>query len=812
MISVSRNPHLFLILFFLCQLMPAQVFTQTIQEKINSLEESPWSELDSQTLTSIDEVNRQLAEQRTSLAFLYSQIAVLHSSQADCKSYRQLLQQINATKQSIRLIEEEWRTRSMDICPDGNFALWHQPDTTLEQLIIDYGSQNYVYLIPPEVSKMKVSVDSHLPIPKESWNEMIELILANSGLGVKQLNPFLRQIYLLNKEPLGLSAIMNKREELYLYPEHARICFALITNSQDPAGVHQFLNRFTHNSERLKIHLIGRTFFILGQAQEIKELLSLYDFIEQGEENKEYKLVPIWRLESEEMERILKAYFYHSADKSMPGSSGHNSADLRIIALKMTTQALFLIGSREQICRAERIICDIQEQLEDPKEKTIFWYTCKHAQANEVAEVLSRIYRLMTNNPCIAECQPPCAPTVVNETVTENNNNTCGPYFGPIGPPLVVNPDPVIPVPYCAEAPGPGPCENFIVDEKSGAIIMVIEVEFLPKIRELVKRLDQPAKMVQIEVLLFEKKIEDESNFGLNLLKIGAKASNTHQTSLLWNDPSHFAPHHGILSFFLSRMRGGGLPAFDLIYNFMLTQDNFQINACPSVTTVNQTCAKIALVEEISISNGVVQFDCYNNGALRESFTRAQYGITIEITPTIHIPDECDLDPCEDPTRYVTLDTNITFDSPKPSLHASRPDVLRRNIINQVRVPDGQTVIIGGLRKKTTHDCAEKIPFLGEIPGIGKLFSVTKLADKQTEMFIFITPKIISDPVYDFNRIRCEELCKRPGDTPAFLSCVLQARELERERTFAGGMRLLFGQLDGCPEVCSPPFSAYDGY
>ena len=79
-------------------------------------------------------------------------------------------------------------------------------------------------------------------------------------------------------------------------------------------------------------------------------------------------------------------------------------------------------------------------------------------------------------------------------------------------------------------------------------------------------------------------------------------------------------------------------------------------------------------------------------------------------------------------------------------------------------------------------------------------------------MFIFITPKIISDPVSDFNRLRCEELNKRPGDTPAFLGCILEARELERERTFAGGMRMLFGQIDGCAELCAPPCSSYEGF
>jgi general secretion pathway protein D len=478
--------------------------------------------------------------------------------------------------------------------------------------------------------------------------------------------------------------------------------------------------------------------------------------------------------------------------------------------LQSTAQALFLIGSREQVCKAERIIYDIEERLEDPKEKTIFWYTCKHAQANDVADILERIYLLMTNSPCIAECPaPPTNPVVICSPIAENN---CGPCFdGPIPPPLVVNPEPVFAPPYCDGGPPQPLCTNFIVDEKSGSIIMVIENDFLPKIKEIVKRLDQPAKMVQIEVLLFEKKIHDQSNFGLNLLKIGSQASNTQQTSVLWNDIAHSPLHHGILSFFLSRTRGGGLPAYDLVYNFMLSQDDVQINACPSVTTVNQTCAKIALVEEISINTGVVQFDCNNSCIVKDAYDRAQYGITIEITPTIHFPDVCELEPGEDPTRYITLDTNIIFDSKKPSME-SRPDVTRRNIVNQVRVPDGQTVIIGGLRRKISHDCAEKIPFLGEIPGIGKFFSVTKLSDSQTEMFIFITPKIISDPVNDFYRLKCEELRKRPGDTPAFLRCVAEAMEYERCRTFSSSMNLLFGKMTDCFSGCWAPDSTFVGY
>ncbi len=81
-----------------------------------------------------------------------------------------------------------------------------------------------------------------------------------------------------------------------------------------------------------------------------------------------------------------------------------------------------------------------------------------------------------------------------------------------------------------------------------------------------------------------------------------------------------------------------------------------------------------------------------------------------------------------------------------------------------MRIADGQTVILGGLRRKSTQDTKDSIPFLGEIPGIGKLFSSTEITDNSTEMFIFITPKIIADPIEDAERLKMEELKKRPGD------------------------------------------------
>ena len=160
--------------------------------------------------------------------------------------------------------------------------------------------------------------------------------------------------------------------------------------------------------------------------------------------------------------------------------------------------------------------------------------------------------------------------------------------------------------------------------------------------------------------------------------------------------------------------------------------------------------------------------------------------INILVTPTIHL-GEID----EEGKSFVTLKTDVTFDTTQSS-EDDRPPVTRRRVEKEVRVADGETVILGGLRRQTEEDKKEKIPFLGDIKGIGKLFGSNRLSDFSTEMFIFITPRIIKDPVDDLKKIREEELKKRAGDSYEFLHALEKARKKEEENLLKSGIKTLF--------------------
>lgn len=104
--------------------------------------------------------------------------------------------------------------------------------------------------------------------------------------------------------------------------------------------------------------------------------------------------------------------------------------------------------------------------------------------------------------------------------------------------------------------------------------------------------------------------MRNENNFGLNILRLGSAATNTHETGLRYVtgvDGVAVPLHHptlrrGIVDFFLFRKKPSHFwPAFDLAYNFLMSQEDVRINVAPSITTLNQTPAQIALVETMAI-------------------------------------------------------------------------------------------------------------------------------------------------------------------------------------------------------------------
>lgn len=120
-------------------------------------------------------------------------------------------------------------------------------------------------------------------------------------------------------------------------------------------------------------------------------------------------------------------------------------------------------------------------------------------------------------------------------------------------------------------------------------------------------------------------------------------------------------------------------------------------------------------------------------------------GIKVSITPFIS------------PDGYVTLNikpeyATIASQVTTPSEVANAPDDIqatllqRRNLdLKNVRIKDGETLVIGGMIREEETKTVKKIPFLGDLPGVGMFFRTTATTKGKEEMIIMITPRIIAD-------------------------------------------------------------------
>jgi type IV pilus assembly protein PilQ len=154
-----------------------------------------------------------------------------------------------------------------------------------------------------------------------------------------------------------------------------------------------------------------------------------------------------------------------------------------------------------------------------------------------------------------------------------------------------------------------------------------------------------------------------------------------------------------------------------------------EIVSSPRVITANQKQALIEQGVEIPFQESAA------SGATATQFKKAVLSLTV--TPQITPDDRIIMD------LQVTQDTVGQF---VPSATGGLvPSIDTRRIATQVLVNDGETVVLGGIYETERRDTEDKVPILGDIPGLGRLFKRTNAVSNKRELLIFVTPKILRE-------------------------------------------------------------------
>jgi len=154
-----------------------------------------------------------------------------------------------------------------------------------------------------------------------------------------------------------------------------------------------------------------------------------------------------------------------------------------------------------------------------------------------------------------------------------------------------------------------------------------------------------------------------------------------------------------------------------------------EVVSSPRVITANGKEAVIEQGQEIPYQESA------SSGATTTQFKKAV--LALKVTPQI-TPDD-----------RIILDLTVSKDSVGQNVASATggfvPSIDTREITTQVLVNDGQTVVLGGILETERRDTVNKVPFLGDVPGLGVLFRSKGRTDNKDELLIFVTPKILRE-------------------------------------------------------------------
>jgi general secretion pathway protein D len=134
-------------------------------------------------------------------------------------------------------------------------------------------------------------------------------------------------------------------------------------------------------------------------------------------------------------------------------------------------------------------------------------------------------------------------------------------------------------------------------------------------------------------------------------------------------------------------------------------------------------------------------------------------GITLSITPHISEGGYLRLEIDQKISQFTG--TSQAISSGGKTVGILPPGKTQRELKNVITVPDGKTVIIGGLTSRTLQTTVSKVPLFGDIPLLGELFRHTTSDWKRTSLYVFITPHILrEDSQEDFRRLSAAHMAR----------------------------------------------------
>ena len=293
-------------------------------------------------------------------------------------------------------------------------------------------------------------------------------------------------------------------------------------------------------------------------------------------------------------------------------------------------------------------------------------------------------------------------------------------------------------------------------DPRTNTVIINDTSQKIDQIRKMVDLLDVSVKQVMIEARIVSASTDFSKEMGVKWGVLSQGITNNRNLlvggsdTTLWNlrepekdselggykytieRPDNLNVDLGAVTPGASRIAFGLISLSDFMLDLELSAvqaDGYgEVISTPKVMTADKQSAKIEAGTQIPYAS--------SSGAGATAVPKTEFinaTLSLDVTPSIT------------PEGKVMMKLNITKDSPGPATPTGQLTINKNAIDTNVLVDNGETVVLGGIFEETSNNSQTKVPFLGDIPYLGKLFRRDSKNEYKRELLIFVNPRIVND-------------------------------------------------------------------
>jgi general secretion pathway protein D len=481
-------------------------------------------------------------------------------------------------------------------------------------------------------------------------------------------------------------------------------------------------------------------------ASNMPRIKALIDLIDRPVANVEIELVPIHHADAGQLAEQAKKILEIRAKANPIGGAGEMvdvSADRR-------TGQLILVGPKSLLAEARTLIEGLDQPVSQ-EQNPVHFYKLANATAADVLETLRSLQTEPVTNSPAAAAAPGGAPTAaLPQPAGESTANSTGQSPSgaqgangaqPTGSPA--NPASVTPTsgstPAIGSVPvGPGfhtSQATVAADANTNSIIVIGSPSIQHQYAELIDSLDKRRPQVLIEATLVTLDTSNGASFGVELSghsRPGGSDQAITFTSFGLSTPN---PNTGQLALLPGTGFNGALVSSelaDVIVQALANNGHSRITSAPRILVNDNASGSLSSLSEQPYTSTNI-----GNTLSTTSFAGyAEAGTQIVVTPHISEADYLQLD-------YLVSLSNFTGTA--DTANGIPPPRQTQSLQSRVTIPDGSTIIIGGLNSTNYSHTIQSVPVLGQIPILQYLFSNRSVSNQRDTLFVFLRPVILRD-------------------------------------------------------------------